>query len=319
MSSSLGEIKYNKSSRSRLDEFLSVVYEKSINNRSQAQKLVKQGCVTVNGEVIKKTGFLLSAGDKIEVFMPEVVTVDAKPENIPLNIIEETDRFLVINKPAGLVVHPGAGNYNGTLVSALLYHFGGKLEGLRLERLGIVHRLDKDTSGLLVVAKDAPAVEYLSAQFKDRKVKKKYIALLYGKLDPREGTIISRIARHPVDRKKMGSYKEKGKRAETYYEVVDYYYDKSKPQNVYSLVEVEIKTGRTHQIRVHMKSLGHPVVGDAVYTGRKMINQYIPAKRQLLHAFYLKFQGPEGKYYKYEVDLPDDFVSYLSKLELIKD
>ena len=246
-----------------------------------------------------RPSYLLRAGDKIEVTEPPLEKIEAQPEPIPLEILFEDDDLLVVNKPAGLVVHPGAAHRQHTLVNALLSHcttlsgIGGK------ERPGIVHRLDKETSGCLVVAKEDEAHRKLSRQFAERTVEKIYLALVAGKLRKETGMIEGKIGRHPIHRQRMSVTSSRGRPAKTEYRVV-----RSGEQA--SLVECRLHSGRTHQIRVHLHHLGHPVLGDKVYTTRLAKN----FPRQMLHAWKLGFRHPvSGEWKSFEAPLPDDFAT----------
>lgn len=237
----------------RIDSFLASELDYT---RSYLKKLILNGLVKVNGSSIKPN-YKLKEGDSVDVNIPEAEKIDLMPENIPLDIIYEDDDIIVINKPQGMVVHPAPGNYSGTLVNALLYHCKN-LSGINGElRPGIVHRLDKDTSGVMVVAKNDKAHLDLSNQIKERTILKKYIAIVEGVIKDDEGSIEAPIGRDHVERKKM-AVTEDGRYALTLYKVLERYKNNS-------LIEATIKTGRTHQIRVHMSYIGHPIVGDEVY------------------------------------------------------
>ncbi|MDO5089552.1 MAG: RluA family pseudouridine synthase [Leptotrichiaceae bacterium] len=287
----------------RIDTFLS---GKTDLTRSRVQQLIKEGNVKVNGRNIKSS-YKTEENDKIEFIIPEIKEIEIKPENIKINIIYEDADIAVINKHAGLVVHPAQGHYSGTLVNAILYHIKD-LSGINGEiRPGIVHRLDKDTSGLIVIAKNDKAHINLTKMFQEKKIKKTYLAILKGKLNREKGKIITRIGRDPNDRKKMSVIKDgdRGKTAITNYSTIS-------RNSLFTLVRVYIETGRTHQIRVHMKYLGYPILGDGVY-GRKDSE-----KRQMLHAYKLEFLHPvTGKPLKFISEIPDDFKNALknSKLE----
>lgn len=292
----------------RLDKFIS---EHTDISRSHSQKLIKEGNITVNVETATPS-YKTKIGDVINITIPEPEGIT--PSNIPLNIIFEDEHLMVINKPAGMVVHPAAGNTEDTLVNSLLARecplsdIGGE------ERRGIVHRLDKDTSGLILVAKTNEAHEKLSAQLADRTMSRKYLALVWGIPNcSGASTIEANIGRHPKHRKKMAVVKEGGKPAVTHYSVKQVFY------GAVSLVECSLKTGRTHQIRVHMTHIGHPVVGDKTY-GRPpklyanqlpedVKNELVNFPRQFLHAYKLEFIHPiSGEKQKFEIELSDDLV-----------
>ena len=281
--------------------------------RSNAQNLIDGGFVLVNGKEAAKN-YRLRQGDDVEIESPEPKELEVLPENIPLDIVYEDSDIIVINKPSGMVVHPANGNESGTLVNALLYHCKDSLSGINgVIRPGIVHRIDKDTSGLLVVAKNDDAHVFLSSLLKDHIIKRVYHAILVGHLKEHSGTINAPIARHPVDRKKMAVVKG-GKEAITHYEVIAEY-----PSFTYAKMELE--TGRTHQIRVHMSHIGHPLVGDTVYGGGK--TQFEKANASLisgqaLHAKILSFPHPKTKeIMTFECELPNEFKKLLERLEKI--
>lgn len=272
------KIKY-KGTEKRLDAYLK---DKLDLSRTYIQKLINENFVTVNNKK-SKPSYKLESGDIIEYNTPPAKKLNVQAENIPIDIIYEDKHLLVINKPAGLVVHPARGNYSGTLVNAILHHCPN-LSGIGgVERPGIVHRLDKYTSGLIIIAKDDKTHKDLSQQFKDHKVEKKYLALVHGTPLNTEGEITKNIARHPKDRKKFiatSLSSSEGKTAVTYYKMI-------KSFNTTSLLEITPKTGRTHQIRVHLQSIGHPIIGDPYYSNKKTKKE-----GQLLHAYYLKFAHP---------------------------
>ena len=288
--------------RLRLDQFLA--RELSKFSRSRIQALIRSLNVTLNGSPARPRD-LVRAGDCIVVNEPPPEKIDTRPEAIPLEVLYEDDELIVINKPAGLVVHPGAGQREHTLVNALLYRFP-KLSGIGgKQRPGIVHRLDKETSGCLVVAKTDEAHRRLSAQFADRTVEKVYLALVAGKLHKSAGTIEEKIGRHPVHRKRMSVASRRGRAAKTAYRVLN-------SSTEMSLVECSLHSGRTHQIRVHLHHLGHPVLGDKVYGGR--FAKAFP--RQLLHAWKLAFEDPRtGEWRKFEAPVPSDFQDAAKSLE----
>ena len=287
----------------RLDRFLA---DSGLElSRSAAVGLIDNGNVTVNGKAQNKK-YKLSDGDEVIICIPDPVPYEAKAENIPLDIIYEDEDLLVVNKPKGMVVHPAAGNYDGTLVNALLYHCGDSLSGINgVLRPGIVHRIDKDTSGLLIVAKNDHAHKLLAEQIKAHSFTREYEAIVFGNLKNDEGTVDAPIGRHPVDRKKMCITPKNSKNAVTHYQVLE-------RLKGYTYIRCMLETGRTHQIRVHMASLGHPVSGDTVY-GVK--NEKVPFTGQCLHARKIGFVHPSsGEYIEFTSPLPDYFEQFLSKL-----
>jgi 23S rRNA pseudouridine1911/1915/1917 synthase len=278
----------------RLDRFLAKHLPK--HSRSRLQQLIRDGFVRLNG-AITRPRHVVRSGDKIEFTEPPLEKIETKPEAIPLEVLFEDKDLMVINKPAGLVVHPGAGHREHTLVNALLHHcstlsgIGGK------ERPGIVHRLDKETSGCLVIAKNDGTHRELSRQFAQRTVEKIYLALVAGKLRKQTGVIEEKIGRHPVHRHRMSASSSRGRPAKTEYRVV-------RSTNQTSLIECRLHSGRTHQIRVHLHHLGHPVLGDKVYASR--LAKDFP--RQMLHAWKIGFRHPRSADWKtFEAPLPDDF------------
>jgi 23S rRNA pseudouridine1911/1915/1917 synthase len=287
----------------RLDRFLVVKLPEL--SRAAIQRLIKEGHVSVDGAP-SKPNHIVRASEKITVVIPEPRATEVKPEAIALDVLYEDDDLLVINKPAGLTVHPGAGNLAHTLVNALLHHCGQSLSGIGGElRPGIVHRLDKDTSGCMVVAKNDAAHLALSRQFQRREVTKVYLALVAGVLKRDSGVIQASIARHRVHRKKMAVDEVRGRRAVTEYRVLEHFAE-------HTLVEATIHTGRTHQIRVHFAWLGHPLLGDATY-GRKTHGVETP--RQMLHAAQLSFAHPRtGRPMRFEAPLPTDIREALESI-----
>jgi 23S rRNA pseudouridine1911/1915/1917 synthase len=276
-------------------------------SRARIQELVKAGQVKVNGRPCKPS-LSPKAGDRIEVFIPAPTPVEVRPENIPLEVLYEDSDLIAINKPAGLVTHPAPGHDSGTLVNALLHHckdlggIGGEL------RPGIVHRLDKDTTGVLVVAKNEPAMHALVEQFKNRRVMKEYVALVWGHLSPPKGTIETLLGRSSHDRKKMSARPEHGRPAVTHYETVEIWKD-------ISYLRIHIETGRTHQIRVHMTHLGHPVVGDHQYGRARNIDLPAPADRQMLHARFLRLAHPRtGETLELTAPIPGDMQALIDGL-----
>ena len=274
-------------------------------SRSAAQKLMNNGLVTCGGRAVKKN-MRVSAGDLISVSLPEPEPAEARPEDIPLDVIWEDSDIIVVNKPRGMVVHPAPGHTDGTLVNALLYHCGSELSGIGgVIRPGIVHRIDKDTSGLLVAAKNDAAHASLSAQLADRSLSRIYRAVVCGRLRDGEGTIDAPIGRHPTDRKRMTVTEKNGRPAVTHYRVLARY-------NGYTFVECRLETGRTHQIRVHMAHIGHPLLGDTVY-GRKKPEKGLDG--QCLHAAELKLIHPStGQPMSFSAPLPDWFSDTLARL-----
>lgn len=287
----------------RLDSYIS---NKDINlSRTAIQRLIEDENILVNGKK-QKISYKVSENDKITINIPEAKEINLKAQDIPIEIVYEDDDIIVVNKPKGLVVHPAVGNLDGTLVNAIMNICKDSLSGIGGEiRPGIVHRLDKDTSGLLIIAKNDKAHINLSEQIKNRKVKKLYIALVRGIITENEATINMPIGRSTKDRKKMAVTKN-GKEAITHFKVL-------KRFNKYTLLEVKIDTGRTHQIRVHLSEIGYPVVGDMVYSNGK--NDF-GVEGQMLHAKSLDFTHPiTGKKLHLEADLPKYFHDVISLLE----
>jgi 23S rRNA pseudouridine1911/1915/1917 synthase len=269
-------------------------------SRSQARKLIEDGCITVSGKTAKPA-LKLKSGDIVDIFIPPPVPSTLSPEPVPLKILYEDDDLMVIDKPAGLTVHPAPGHYTHTLVNAVLAHVPD-IEAAGTSRPGIVHRLDKDTSGLIIIARNAAAHMKLADQFKKRAVAKTYQALVRGCLTPGEGLIEARIGRDPRDRKRMAVV-SRGREASTEYTVLKYIGN-------FSLLEIRPKTGRTHQIRVHLAAIGFPVVGDATYGAK---SEYL--SRQFLHACRLRFRLPSsGEYREFESGLPPDLEEALAKI-----
>lgn len=305
----------------RLDLYLTDKLEDL--TRSRLQKLIESGAVLVNATAATKSGTKLRAGDVIEVNVPEPVPLEAMAEDIPLDIVFEDENLLVINKPAGMVVHPGAGVERGTLVNAVLHHAGGSLSSIGgVIRPGIVHRLDKDTSGLIMVAKNDLAHNHLAAQLKDKSAGRTYLALLEGAAATSNGIVDLPIGRHPNKRTQMTVVKpgqEKtilARQAVTHYQVLETVILPGRGNC--TLMSLELKTGRTHQIRVHMSYLGLPVVGDLVYntktTGSLAARQKLGLIGQALHAHKLRFTHPvTGKLLEFTAALPNDFSSLIKK------
>jgi 23S rRNA pseudouridine1911/1915/1917 synthase len=307
----------------RIDKFLN---DRLPNiTRTKIQKGIDDGFVTVNGKVVK-SNYKVHPNDVIVISLPEPPRdTDIVPENIPLNIVYEDDHLLIINKPTGMVVHPAYQNWSGTLVNALTYHFSNlpQLPGNE-GKPGLVHRIDKDTSGLLVIAKSEPVMTGLAKQFFDHTIERTYWALVWGEPSPPEGTISVNVGRSPKDRRVITAFPdgEMGKHAVTHYKLL-------KPLRYVSLVECRLETGRTHQIRAHMKYLGHPLFNDATYGGDQVVKGTVFTKykqfvqncfkimpRQALHAKTLGFIHPvTGKKMQFDSELPDDFKNVLEKWE----
>ncbi len=303
-----------ESAGARLDSFLAS-HLKEI-SRTRVQRAIVDGDILVNQRVTKP-GYRLRDGDQIEIDLPEPPPVELIPEPIPLSVVFEDADLIVVNKPAGMVVHPGAGIESGTLANALVYHFN-KLSGTAgSTRPGIVHRLDKETSGLLVVAKNDVAHECLSDQFRDRQVFKMYIALVYGRVSKEQGEVVARIGRSSHNRTRMGVLRGgAGRTAHTIFEVAERHQD-------FTLLKVQIKTGRTHQIRVHLAHIGHPVVGDVTYAGGRensirevMIKRAVQSLgRHFLHSAELRFNHPRtGEGLEFRSPLPAELTQLLSRL-----
>lgn len=285
----------------RIDSFIASSLDEV--SRSYAAALAEEGRVFVGGRAVKKN-YKTRAGDVIIVELPEPEQLDVVAEDIPLNIVYEDNDLIVINKPQGMVVHPAAGNYTGTLVNALMWHCGDSLSAINgVIRPGIVHRIDKDTAGLLVAAKNNDAHIALAAQLKEKKANRRYLALALGNV--REGGTINKpIGRSPADRKKMAIIAG-GRDAVTHYTPIEHY-------NGFTLLECVLETGRTHQIRVHLASIGHPIAGDKVYGSK---SDKTKADGQLLFAKTLGFEHPStGEYMEFSAPLPDYFEEILNKL-----
>lgn len=308
----------------RLDKILVALCDDL--SRSRIKALIDGGEVTLNGFVCTTPSRKLAKGERIELNIPPPVAAEPEAQDIPLDIVYEDDDLIVLNKPIGMVVHPGAGNSDGTLVNALLYHCGDSLSGIGgVMRPGIVHRLDKDTSGLMVVAKNDTAHKGLSAQLEDRSLSRKYKALVLGVPMPPKGNVDLPIARHHANRLKMTVNEEKGRAAKTYYHVIERYRDE------FALVECQLESGRTHQIRVHMSYIKHPLIGDQTYGPQptavqgalrrasydaEMVTQILEFPRQALQAYSLSFIHPTtDETVSFEIELPDDFYKLLNLLD----
>ena len=275
-------------------------------SRSYIQKLLSDGNITVNGKNVK-SNYKVRQEDDIRIFLPTAITPDIVPENIPLSILYEDDDVIVVNKPKNMVVHPAPGHYNGTLVNALLYHCAGNLSGINgVLRPGIVHRIDKNTTGSVIACKNDFAHASIAQQLKEHSIVRKYHAIVCGNLKEEEGTIHTLIGRHPGDRKKMAVVKSGGKDAITHYRVLQHF-------EKYTYVECVLETGRTHQIRVHMASIGYPLLGDEVYGAGKVP---FHLEGQCLHAKILGFCHPStNRYIETDAPLPEYFEMLLHILK----
>lgn len=273
--------------------------------RSRAAALVSEGLVSVNGKTVSKS-CKVKKGDTVLITVSDPKEYDIVPENIPLDIVYEDEDLLVVNKPKGMVVHPAAGNYSGTLVNALMFHCGSSLSGINgVMRPGIVHRIDKNTSGLLMVAKNDLAHTGLAAQIKAHSFMREYEAVVYGNIKDDEGTVNAPIGRHPIKRKQMAVVNG-GRDAVTHYRVIERF-------DGFTHIGVRLETGRTHQIRVHMAYIGHPVAGDEVYGPKKVITEL---GGQCLHAKKIGFIHPRtGEYMEFDSPLPDYFKKFLQRLK----
>ena len=286
----------------RIDKCISMLIDSL--SRSYIQKLIKEDAVSVNGKPVKGS-YRVKAEDEVSFFLPKAVEPDIIAQPIPLDILYEDQDVIVVNKPKGMVVHPAAGHYCDTLVNALLYHCGAELSGINgVMRPGIVHRIDKDTTGSLIVCKNDRAHNCIAEQLKEHSITRRYRAICHGVIKEEEGTIDKPIGRHPTDRKKM-AVSEKGKRAVTHYRVLQRFAK-------YTYMECELETGRTHQIRVHMASIGHPLLGDEVYSN---VKSPYKLEGQTLHAQVLGFRHPTtGEYIEVSAPLPDYFKHLLEIL-----
>ncbi|ADL04608.1 RluA family pseudouridine synthase [Lacrimispora saccharolytica] len=271
-------------------------------SRSYLQKLLKEQSVLVEEKPVK-SNYKVNAGDRISVFFPESKEPEIQPEDIPLNIIYEDKDIILINKPKGMVVHPAAGHYSGTLVNGLMSHCRSELSGINgVMRPGIVHRIDMDTTGVLIVCKNDMAHSSISEQLKEHSITRKYAAIVHGVLKEDEGTVNAPIGRHPVDRKKMSINEKNGREAVTHYRVLERF-------KQFTYIECQLETGRTHQIRVHMASIGHPLLGDSVYGPSKCPFRLTG---QTLHAGILGIIHPRtGEYMEFTAPLPDYFEDLL--------
>ena len=287
----------------RADRFLAQHFTDC--SRSYLQKLISRNMVLLNGKGAK-AGARIKSGDCIDISFPEPEAIDILPENIPLDILYEDDDLLVVNKPKNMVVHPAPGHMSGTLVNALMYHCGDELSGINgVLRPGIVHRIDRNTTGSLVVCKTDAAHRSLAEQLKEHSINRRYRAIVYGNLADDTGTINAPIGRHPVDRKKMAVNRANGREAVTHYRVLERF-------GRFTYIECRLETGRTHQIRVHMTSIGHPLLGDDVYGPSSCPFRL---EGQTLHAMVLGFIHPStGTYMEFTAPLPEYFESLLEQL-----
>ncbi|QZY57489.1 RluA family pseudouridine synthase [Crassaminicella profunda] len=275
-------------------------------SRSYIQKLIEKGKVKINGHASKIKKYKVVENDQVEIEIPEPELLTIEPENIPIEIVYDDDDLLVVNKPQGMVVHPAPGNYHGTLVNALMYHCKNLSSINGVIRPGIVHRIDKDTSGLLMVAKNDQAHKGLAEQLKEHSINRRYIALVHGNIKEEKGTICAPIGRNPVDRLKMAVVDRNGKDATTHFTVLKRFKE-------YTLIEAKLETGRTHQIRVHMTYIKHPLVGDPIYGPKK---QKFRLDGQLLHAKVIGFVHPiRDEYMEFQADLPDYFKNIIKILD----
>lgn len=289
----------------RIDKYLSELLEDY--SRSYLQKIVKEGGVTIHGKAVK-SNYQVKANDRITLILPSEIEPDILPEDIPLDILYEDDQLLVINKPKGMVVHPSAGHYTGTMVNALMYHCKGQLSGINgVLRPGIVHRIDMDTTGAIAACKTDLSHHSLAKQLKDHSITRRYRAIVHGNLLNDKGTIEGNIGRHSTNRKKMAVQTQGGKEAVTHFRVLERF-------NQYTYIECVLETGRTHQIRVHMSSIGHPLIGDMLYGPKKC--PFSKLEGQTLHAMTLGFKHPvSSEYIEVEAPLPEYFQQLLEKIK----
>ena len=290
----------------RLDKFLTEIYPDQ--TRSFLQKLVKSGEIKVNGKPVIKAGFVVEGGDQVSASIPTPQAVEIEAENIPLDILYEDADVLIVNKPKGMVVHPSAGHYSGTLVNTIMYHCADSLSGINGEiRPGIVHRIDMDTTGALIICKNDAAHVDIAEQIKEHTVTRRYRGIVCGVVKEDEGTIEGAIGRHPTQRKKMAINEKNGKPAITHYKVLQRFAK-------YTYMEFRLETGRTHQIRVHMASIGHPLLGDELYGNPKNLAMK-GLQGQTLHAMVIGFVHPTThEYMEFEAPLPEYFQNLLQKL-----
>lgn len=297
-----------ESKSKRLDVYLNELLEDQ--SRSYIQSLIKDGYIKVNEKVNTSKNYKVNLDDVIIIDIPEPETLSVEPQDIPIEIVYEDDDVIVVNKPAGMVVHPAPGNYDGTLVNALLYHCKNLSSINGVIRPGIVHRIDKDTSGLLMVAKNNHSHNHLAAQLKDHSSTRSYIAVVHGGFREDEGTIDAPIARNPKDRLKMAVV-HGGRESVTHFKVIKRYKN-------YTVVRCNLETGRTHQIRVHMAHIKHPLLGDLLY-GPKTKTLKIKVEGQMLHAETLGFVHPTtNEYMEFKSELPENFEAVLKKIEAVE-
>ena len=298
------KINFTVNADGRIDKVISLQLPEI--TRSAAAKIIENGGCRVEGKPVGKS-YKATVGETVEILIDDPEPIDAVPQNIPLDIVYEDSDLLVVNKPRGMVVHPAAGNYDGTLVNALLYHCGDSLSGINGKlRPGIVHRIDKDTSGLLIVAKNDFAHRGLAEQIKEHSFKREYEAVVHGVIKEPSGKIDAPIGRHSTNRKQMAVTDKSSRNAVTYYSVIKNYRN-------FCHVRLRLETGRTHQIRVHMAYIHHPVAGDPVYGPKKGVTEL---NGQCLHARVIGFIHPRsGEYLEFTSELPDYFTKFLDKLE----
>lgn len=289
----------------RLDKFLSIIYPEF--SRAFFQKLIKSKQVSVN-ETPQKASYCVKIDDIVTVAIPDAVETTIEPENIPLDILYEDDDVLIVNKPKGMVVHPSAGHYSGTLVNAIMYHCKDTLSGINGEiRPGIVHRIDMDTTGSLIVCKNDEAHVNIAQQIKEHSVNRIYVGIVCGNVKEDSGTVEGAIGRHPIERKKMAINEKTGKPAITHYKVLERFKN-------YTYMQFKLETGRTHQIRVHMASIGHPLLGDTLYSSGRLPFKHLQG--QCLHAKTIGFIHPKtGEYMEYSAPLPEYFEKLLCLLK----
>ncbi|MEZ3461350.1 MAG: RluA family pseudouridine synthase [Lachnospiraceae bacterium] len=287
----------------RIDKCISSYMEDL--SRSYIQKVIKEGHVFVNDTVVR-ANYRVKVDDQVKFVIPDSIEPDIPAQDIPLDILYEDKDILIINKPKDMVVHPAPGHYEGTLVNAIMYHCKDSLSGINgVMRPGIVHRIDKDTTGSIIVCKNDEAHNAIAEQLRTHDITRIYRAVVYGNVKDEQGTVDAPIGRHPGDRKKMAVNEKNGKRAVTHYTVLERF-------GQYTYIECRLETGRTHQIRVHMASIGHPLLGDTVYSGRK---PPCHLEGQVLHAMTIGFVHPgSGEYVEFETPLPDYFEKLLDRL-----